>query len=96
MSVRTKYHLALWVAWPLSGAIMMALSGFVFAGFFLLLIPIALGLTHYLEHLKCPNCFHYLAKTKYRFGSVEVRRFWLPRECPYCGGPLDGICRCDV
>jgi hypothetical protein len=89
MSPRTRYHVILFVAWPVGAMLIAAVAHWAFQPLVALVLCWALLLGRWLKGIRCPSCDKEVAVVADKVRSFSRRRTIIPRNCDECGGALD-------
>jgi len=90
LSPRRKYHLLVWVAWPVGAAILAIPMFLVSPWFFVVVVGWAIWLEVVTDRIPCPSCGKRIAWGQYRVLGIRFNwwRLVVPRYCDQCGNDI--------
>jgi hypothetical protein len=87
LAPRTRFHLLVWVAWPVGGAV-VALPAFLISPWFMIGFFLwAFYVQHATNNVRCPSCGNRVGFAKHSAWGLR-HYFILPRHCEDCGRDL--------
>jgi len=93
MNVRLKYHLLLFVFWPVIGFLLFIPVAFLSPWFFVLIVLWSVVIEFITSRIRCPYCRSKVGWGRYIiFGfHFEWWKVWIPKHCEKCGFELSAV-----